>query len=138
MLTIGPDVTFRGEAGQFNADSGSIANEGTIDADTAGGTLSLNGSWTNVGTIETTRSGSLTVTGTLGNQGIITDAGGSLTFANAVSNDVSGIIREPLSAAITVTGNLVGATVNSSQFAPAGEVLLAGSGTSMHLSCWKR
>ena len=46
VLTIGPNITVRGNAGQFNADGGSIINQGTIDDDTGGAGLSLNGSWT--------------------------------------------------------------------------------------------
>ena len=59
VLTIGPNITVRGNACQFNADGGSIINQGTIDDDTGGATLTLNGSWLNVGTIEASGAGSL-------------------------------------------------------------------------------
>jgi hypothetical protein len=66
-LTIGPNVVVRGHSGAVGfspAWGGSTAvtftNQGTINADTAGGTITLNGNgWTNTGTLQATGGGSL-------------------------------------------------------------------------------
>src|SRR5262249_25749260 len=65
-LTIGPNITIRGKFGQGWAGSpgSSFVNQGTIFADTAGGTIRLPGTtWSNSGTIQAANGGSLTLDG---------------------------------------------------------------------------
>jgi hypothetical protein len=73
VLTIGPNITIEGLTATLNAGSGSIVNEGTISANTSGGTLTLDGAATNDGTMEAANGGTLTI------QSNANYAGGTLT-----------------------------------------------------------
>ncbi|MGD1277517.1 MAG: PA14 domain-containing protein [Tepidisphaeraceae bacterium] len=127
-LTIGSGITVEGDAGQVSAQSGdaSIVNEGIIDADTSGGTISVSGggspgTFTNDGTLEASNGGSLSVSSLAGNIGVATvsDSGSSLTLngANYVNN-------LGLSAPAGTTLALDGTWVN-----PAGQTITATGAT---------
>jgi len=114
-LTLGPTVTIHGAAGQIgNQDStGTILNQGTINADTAGSTLevgSRSGTFTNAGTI-------LAPAGTLAISGSVT-INGSSQFASSGTGTIQ------------ISGNLVGNVTNPSLFTPQGTTTLNGAGTS--------
>jgi hypothetical protein len=64
-LTIGPTITIHGKTGGIGTGSFLFTNQGTIRADTAGGTITINGTnWTNTGTLQALNGGSLTLQGT--------------------------------------------------------------------------
>ncbi len=100
VLTIGPKITIDGLTGTLSAGSGSINNEGTItdgssvDLPTptsaySGGTLILNGAWTNNGTMQAINDGSLTLNGAWTNNAdgtIEAVDGGSVELAGSFSN----------------------------------------------------
>ena len=117
-LIIGPNVLVHGQNGVIGYDGNfagssnvTFTNQGTINADTAGGTLTLDANnITNTGTM-----------GVIGNS--------SLVLVNSVSSDQSGVVYSHPGATITAQGNLVGSTKNADQYAPEGAVTLAGSGT---------
>jgi hypothetical protein len=91
-LTIGPGVTVRGHTGAvgysiywLGPTDVTFTNQGTIQADTTGGTISLGGNnWTNTGTVEATGGGSLNLTapanGWASTTPVTIDGGGSLTL----------------------------------------------------------
>jgi RHS repeat-associated protein len=106
-LTLSPGLTVHGKNGVV--DSSILVNQGTISAD-AGGTIYL-------------RNNSITNTG-----GIQALYGGTVN-AGRLTVDGSGFLASRSPSTITVSGNLVGATVNSDQFAPLGKLVLNGSGT---------
>jgi RHS repeat-associated protein len=78
-LTIGPGVTIHGIAGTVNAGANSLDNQGTINADVAGGSVFIPGftvtgtNWTNDGLIEATNGSSLNLSGSWTN-----NAGGQI------------------------------------------------------------
>jgi hypothetical protein len=63
-LTFGPGITVHGKNGKIDGTStGTFVNEGTISADTAGGTITLSATgWSNQGTI-TAQGGAISITG---------------------------------------------------------------------------
>ncbi len=89
VLTIGSGVTIEGNAGSINAAAGtSFVNQGTITANTTGGTLTLNGTWSSSGTIDAVSGGTLALSGSWSNTGTISetnanvDLGGTITIAS--------------------------------------------------------
>ncbi len=109
-LTIGPGVTIAGGSGAIGYDPSiggpsnvAFANQGTIDADSAG-TISLNGTaWSNSGTIESSGGGSLNLYGAgWSNSATVTASGGTLNLGNAAWSNAGTI------SANSVTTNLGG------------------------------
>ena len=93
-LTIASGITLDGHENDvyntnINANSGTIDNKGTIDANVGGGTgfsvtSGTGGSWTNEGTLESTTGGNLNLTGSWTNSNATTialDNGSSLSFS---------------------------------------------------------
>ena len=116
-LTIGPSVTIHGDNGTIDSNNGygtaPIVNQGTINADTAGGTIYLgynDGAFTSVGTLEAT-AGTLVVSGSV-------TVNGSSQFASTAIGTIQ------------ISGNLVGNITNPSLFTPQGTTTLDGMGTS--------
>ncbi|MBI3837471.1 MAG: hypothetical protein HY288_06010, partial [Planctomycetia bacterium] len=116
-LTISPGVLIHGQNGSLDTgDLSTIVNQGTISADTPGGTI-LVGNIDNQGTLQAT-AGSLGL-GDLGLTG-----GGLFVFEGSAQ------FSELPSATITVIGDLLGSNTNATGFNPRGTVELNGSGTS--------
>ena len=90
-LTIDSGITISGDYGVlggyyisyygYNAYGGPIVNEGTIQADVSGGSVTVMGNgWQNTGTLEATNGATLNLLGTcLGTGEVQVDAGGELT-----------------------------------------------------------
>ena len=127
-LTIGSGITIEGKrggvAGSYNYNS--IVNEGIIDADTSGGTISVSGggnpgNFTNDGTLEASNGGSLSVSNLAGNIGVATvsDSGSSLTL-----NGTNYVNNLGLSAPAGTTLALDGTWTN-----PAGQTITATGAT---------
>ena len=84
-LTIGSGITIQGQTGYVGynphysiASGNTFTNQGTIDADVAGGTITLLGTnWSNAGTIEASNGGTLVAGGTLNNLASGTLTGGT-------------------------------------------------------------
>jgi hypothetical protein len=156
-LTIGPDVTVHGNTGTFGGSQSGISfdNEGTINADVLGGTITLTGdSLTNTGNLEASNGGFLAVDyAAWSNQGHISatsggtvDLGGLFTTADLGSFQsqtggivgVSGILDNtngPLTLNSTtgslhlLDGIIEGGTVNTSGGAELAADSLYSSGT---------
>src|SRR4029077_504954 len=111
-LTIGPNVTVHGgTTGYVGYDpnlpgagggpiTSSVINQGTIDADTSGGTIYVNGTnWSNTGTLKAENTGTLNLLGAWTNSGTVASNGGQVNInSSALTN--SGTI------------SLVGGTMN--------------------------
>jgi MBG domain (YGX type)/SdrD B-like domain/Putative Ig domain len=85
-LTIGPGVTIRGKNGTVGTSTAGLLQQGTIQADVVGGTITVNGAnWSNQGTLRAENGGILIANATLANL-----SGGTLTggtweaFANSI------------------------------------------------------
>jgi hypothetical protein len=87
-LTIGPNVVVRGQAGYvgyspyFGGPTGvSVINQGTLRADVAGGTITVDGTpWSNTGTIQAA-GGIVSLAGSWTNSGTIDSAGDQAAIA---------------------------------------------------------
>ena len=112
-VTLGPGITVHGTSGVLFILTGSLTNQGTIEAD-GGGTLDIHGnpgtSWTNGGVLQVVHQGVLSI-----------DVTGPIT--------ASGILTSSASGTMTISGNLVGDTTDSDLYNPQGIVRLDGSGT---------
>jgi hypothetical protein len=118
-LTIGPNVLVRGSTGGVGYHTGwggptgvTFTNQGTIQADTAGGTITLDGTnWTNAGTLRAA-GGTLTTAGSWTNSGTVTSAGSPSAIA-----------------AVTESGNTVTVTTAAAHgYAVGQSVVIAGVG----------
>jgi fibronectin-binding autotransporter adhesin len=136
-LTIGPGITIHGKSGvvgEFNymPSNGSIVNQGTIDADTAGGTITVGlGSdpLTNTGTLEAANGGTLSVvnasstltnlsSGTLTGGSYAVYAKSSLNFGTAsIITNTANVLLSGSGATFTALNSL---TTNSGTLAIAG------------------
>lgn len=111
-LTLGAGVTIHGKNGAIQSGAnGIIVNQGTISADTAGGTI-------HVGT-----------GGALSNQGSLLAIGGTLAIDASVS--INGTTRLACNPAgtIMIAGNLMGDVENPALFTPQGSLVISGHGT---------
>ena len=110
-LTLGPNITIHGKSGSIVNDfaTGSIVNQGAINADTSGGTIvfgSTNGSVSNQGSVEVINGASLTITDLVNQSGAtVTATGSTLTLGGSLSN----------LGTITVANSTVNFTGNFSQ-----------------------
>ncbi len=117
-LTIGPAVTISGNFGVLGgyyssgyvASGGPIINLGTIQADTSGGTITVNGVGGQIaGNLEALNGATLSVSGTLANTGTVSvDGTSALAFGGTM---IGGTITTQTGAQIT-SGTLDGVTVN--------------------------
>jgi RHS repeat-associated protein len=159
-LTIGAGITIDGQVGYIGSDgsgntdaSTAIVFQGAVDAD--GADITINpASWTNVGTLQATNRGVLTLDGSddtnsgtleatggstltvsdtaLENSGVLAAYGDSalnLDFGALTIDSPGTLIVQP-SATITIAGSLVGDTTDADLYQPQGTVNLDGSGTS--------
>jgi hypothetical protein len=108
-LTIGPNVLVRGAAGTVgfsDAFPGSpdVTVQGTIQADVAGGTITLDGiNWTNAGTVRAQDGGTVRGTGTTTNFAAGTLTGGSWQAVNGTLRILGGNVTTN-AAAIVLDG----------------------------------
>ena len=113
-LTIGPNVTVHGTAGQINNNgpgttgSGTFINQGTIRADVAGGSILLNGvGWSNSGTIEAINGSTVTLAGTWSNTGTIEETASTLNLGGIFGlNSLLGALLTRSGGAVNITGTL--------------------------------
>jgi RHS repeat-associated protein len=172
-LTIAAGITIKSSGASLDVGSNSLVNQGTLSGDAGvgpgggftvngtnwvndgtiqainGGTVTLTGSWTNLGTIEVD-GGTLNANGIGSNSGTMRASAGTLsvaaesfvstgtlgardtgrlTLVKSAAINQSGILVGQPETTITVQGNLVGTTRNADQYATQGMVTLAGSGT---------
>ncbi|HUY35813.1 MAG TPA: Ig-like domain repeat protein [Pirellulales bacterium] len=119
-LTIASGVTIKGADGAIGSGNGTLTNQGTIDADTSGGTFNValgkNGS--NTGTIEATSGGSLTVFGN--SSGTWTNTlSGTISIAGGGTLGIDDLPSDPWTNSGTISST--GSTVNlDGSFAQAG------------------
>ena len=94
-LTLGPGVTVRGQGSIDDSSTSTLTNQGTIQADVSGQTLSVSiGGLTNTGTLAATGGGTLNVNNFASNQGVIRSGAGSIVNINgAFTNASSGTLR---------------------------------------------
>jgi hypothetical protein len=116
-LTIGPGVTIRGKNGAIliGAGNGDLVNQGTISADTAGGTILLGGNYT----------------ARFINQGTINASAGTLSFDLRLPVTLSGsaVLHESTTGTIQLDCSLLSTLTNAVQYNPQGTVTLSGTST---------
>ncbi|MEQ1828473.1 MAG: pre-peptidase C-terminal domain-containing protein, partial [Pirellula sp.] len=112
-LTIGPNILVRGKSGSIfnNWNNGSLANQGTINADVAGGTINLGGN----GTSTFTNSGTINVLN-----------GSTLVVPTQLVLSTTAILNVASSSTLQVSGSLTSATNNPVIFRPQGSIKLSG------------
>ena len=123
-LTIGPGITVSDPQGgnlfcQYSYDS--ILNQGTINADTQGVTLTLgnsSGSFSNTGTMKATAGGALDLGGnwSTANLGTILGAGGTVNLTGVFNNTGATLAINSVSG----SWNLAGGTINGGTIATTG------------------
>ena len=146
VLTIGANVTLDGVTATLDAGSGSIINQGTVNADTSGGIMNITGAWTNNGTWQAINGGTLnlvgnawTNAGTISMTNSTVDLGGMFTIAALGTFNRSGgtvdLIGTLNNAGTTLaltnsTGSwqLDGGTINGGTVTTTGTAQLVGSG----------
>ena len=108
-VTFGPNLTVHGKSGsllsQYGHAGSGFSNQGTISADTAGGTISVNfgsSGGVNSGTLEA-QGGTLNVSGTWRNSGTLLAASGTLVLGGTWSTSVN---PSPVDGALTLAGTL--------------------------------
>src|SRR5262249_7030144 len=132
-LTIGADILVHGKNGQINFGIQAFANQGTISADTAGGTILLAG-LSNSGTIPCSSRSTLILQGTCSNSNIISanggtvNLGGSFTLAGLGTVDgSSGTVN--LTGTLDTGGGTLAFTAATGSWNLAGGTLLGGTVT---------
>ena len=92
-LIIGPNIKIVGNSGGLTNDfaGGTIINQGTIIADVAGGTISIN-----------------SINGTFSNQGTMQANGGTFRTQGPFSIDGAGTLSSDWAASLSIGGNLTG------------------------------
>jgi RHS repeat-associated protein len=105
-ITVASGITIRGRGAINRFSTNGLINQGTIIADVVGQSLSIGGFVTN--------------------QGLLQAAGGDLTVNNLEPIDNSAAIGSRSSSTITINGNLLGATRNSSLNKHEGILRLSG------------
>ena len=118
-VTLGPNLLVHGNNGVFTvsfSDSDAWVNQGTIAADVSGGTITLNGTWTNNGSFQAQNGGKLTTTGAFSNAGNVT-VGNLSTFTARDYTQTAG------------TTTLNGGTLTASALVDIQGGILAGTGT---------
>lgn len=108
-VTLGPTLTVRGDSGTLDAPVSGVRflNQGTIIADVAGGTLILDGAFTNGGTLGLANGGSLRLGGAAVTGGTMTGSGpGAL-----ISSSTSELTAVTLAGDLTLT-SLTGSVLN--------------------------
>ena len=139
-LTIGADILVHGKNGQINFGLQGFANQGTISADTAGGTISLNGSnWSNTGTIQCSSGTSLYLNGTWSNSGNLSIGNSSTVTVNGSLTQTAGTLTLASGSGLTTTtgivlqgGTLSGlGTTTGDVLNTGGNVIVGDSGTTV-------
>ena len=131
-LTIGPNITVQGSeggtiAGQYPQDS--IINQGTIDADASGQTITVSGSnWVNTGLLEAADNGMLNLGGTFTTSGMGTfnGTGGTVNVTGALDNTGSTLVLTAATGSLSFSGTIKNGTVIGSgdaQLIPLGGTL---------------
>jgi RHS repeat-associated protein len=133
-LTIGPGVTVRGRSGTIGFHSSwggpanvSVVNQGTILADTAGGTISIVGQgWSNTGTLQARNGGDLNLGGTFTTAGLGTfdSNGGAIRLTGTLDNTAATLAVGAATGSLT----LAGGTIRGGTITGSGEARLLVSG----------
>ncbi|HLJ97780.1 MAG TPA: CARDB domain-containing protein, partial [Gemmataceae bacterium] len=125
-LTVGPGITIRGKDGTL---SGTFANQGTIQADVAGGTIALvNGTnWTNTGVIQALNSGTVQLGGSFTTAGLgsVRNNGGTIRLVGTLTNSGSTLLLNASSGSWTMSGTIIGGALHTAD----GAALIVQSGT---------
>ncbi len=129
-LTLGAGVTLHGTNGTVNIQSGSVLNQGTIDAD-GGGPLTLQGaagtSWSSTGLITSHNStlelGGYFKTSTIGT---IDATQGFIGIAGTLTNDIPLVLNDITGALVLDGGIIIGGLITTTAGA---ELLVKGGGT---------
>ena len=127
-LTIGPNFSFHGGSAADSDGTGSIINNGAIDADAPGGITLDVASFSNAGHLNVSNGGGLTITGVTGHLGAVTlsaDPHNALSIAGT-----NYTVDAPLNAGATQSLGLLGswtAGANAALTANAGSTLALGT-----------
>jgi hypothetical protein len=131
-LTIGPNILVHGKNGSIAFSGRTFVNQGTINADTAGGTITLDGTnWSNSGTITAT-SGTVNLRGsfTLPAPGTVNSSGGTINLTGTLNNTGSTLAFT----ATTGSWNLLGGTITGGTVTEAGgaKLIFTNSGGTLN------
>jgi hypothetical protein len=137
-FTIGADILVHGQNGQINFGIQGFANQGTISADTAGGTISLAG-FSNSGTIQCSSGSTLILQGTCSNSGTLSIGNSStVTITGSLTQTAGTLTLASGSGLTTTTGiNLQGGTlsgmgtITGDLLNTGGNVIVGDSGTTV-------
>jgi hypothetical protein len=142
-LTLGPGVTVRGHSGTLGYSSChggpqnvSVINQGTIQADVSGGTLTVSvNSFSNSGTLNALNGATLNSTVPTANfssTGIIRAFGGStVNFRGSATFNGNSFLASQPSGTVRLGGSLLGNTQSPLLFTPLGTTTLDGSGNAV-------
>ncbi|HUY88576.1 MAG TPA: DUF4214 domain-containing protein, partial [Pirellulales bacterium] len=135
-LTIGPGITLHGQGAVVGNPSLPLINEGTVDADASGQTISIIGSSvTNSGTLAADSGGALNVSDLTGNANTLTLAGtGSSITLNGTNYVVNQSLTVPTGATATFKGTWTVAA--GSTLSTAGGALGLGDPSSTSTNAW--
>jgi autotransporter-associated beta strand protein len=113
-LTLDTTIMIHGKSGLINNDypTGKIINNGTIAADVSGGTITVGGTGTisNVGTMSASNGGTLALNGVWSNtNGTLTENGGTLNLAGSFTTSGLGLGKfTRTGGTVNITGTLTG------------------------------
>jgi RHS repeat-associated protein len=145
-LTIGGNVTITGTSGAIDDSDGGLVNEGTIQADTAGGSIQVGGtgdSWTNQGTIEVSNGATASLIGSWSNTGTISETNSTLNLGGSFKTSGLGTLQRS-GGQVNITGmlmndgtialddtsgswNLSGGTISGGQITLTGSAVLVAT-----------
>ena len=100
-LTLGPGITVRGKNGTIGynptwggATNVAVVNQGTISADVSGGTITINAQpFSNLGLAQALNGGTLKLNNSWSNSGTLVESGGTLNLGGSFSTAGLGIIE---------------------------------------------
>ncbi|MBZ0267224.1 hypothetical protein K8I85_03650, partial [bacterium] len=126
-LTVGPDVTIRGEKTSIGLGAGTFVNQGTVRSDVAGRTLTLDGTgWINEGTVEAVNGATLDLKGTFGFEGgQFVAQTGTVRLVGTLENTGRVFALSPATGSIDFLGRIQGGTVTG----PPSDPILFNGGT---------
>ena len=132
-LTIGAGITIQGQSGAISAvESWPIISQGTISADTAGGTISICGPFTNEGTLQVA-GGTLNLNNTWTNTGTTIASAGTLNIWGTLNNTGSTLVLDGTTGSFNLAnGTIQGGTISGSGGA---SLVIVGGGTLDGVTC---
>ena len=137
-LTIGSGITVEGQSGYVGYSpsfrgSPALINQGTIEADVSGGTISLESTWSSSGILSVANGGTISLVGTSTNTGNTLTLNGSAGYFPFSASISGGTVDETNGATLLAEGGtLDGVTVNGAVTVDDGEYLNVTDGLTLN------